>query len=223
MSRKRTNDDGLDIPDYLRIPQKQRQKTWEGMRLHSATPSLISEKSEAQVKQEEMRRAKERIRLDELNARKRREREAKEGKTTGKRISALKSMTNSARPNPHHRWDPTRARWMLDPVFKARLALHGEAVTMTMPDPPKLKRDKPKKQYDRKPYKPVSKFNDDIAQFLAGATPEEIKAAAKRNKIWSPKYDDLPNPGLVRMTVGNKLRNLRKKGMKVILSNFRKG
>lgn len=215
--RKHVNEDGLDIPAFLRIPSEQRKKAWEGVRLHSATPSLISEKSEAQVKQEEMRRAKERIRLDELNARKRREREAKEGKTTGKRISALKSMTNSAKPSPYHRWDPTRARWMLDPVFKMRRALHGEAVAMAMSDPPKLKRKKPKKQYDRKPRKRMSKFNDDIAQFLVGATPEEIKAAAKRNKVWSPKYDDLPNPGLVRMTVGNKLRNLRKKGTKVVL------
>lgn len=69
--------------------------------------------------------------------------------------------------------------------------------------------DKINKQNKPKP-------DDDIVDRLKALTPEQVKAFAVANGCWDDKYDAMPNPGLQRMNVINRLRAKVKKGYKVV-------
>lgn len=56
---------------------------------------------------------------------------------------------------------------------------------------------------------------DDLPERLKGYGPAVLKAFAVNNGVWDDKYAALPNPGLVRMNVINRLRAKVKKGRQV--------
>lgn len=57
--------------------------------------------------------------------------------------------------------------------------------------------------------------SDDVADRMAGMSRSELKAFAVLNDVWNDKYDALPNPGLVRMNCGNRLRAKIRKGHEI--------
>lgn len=64
----------------------------------------------------------------------------------------------------------------------------------------------------RAPRPPVAPAKDDLGARLNALGPAEIKALGKRNGVWKDMYDELPNDGLRRMNVGNRLRAMVKRG-----------
>lgn len=56
---------------------------------------------------------------------------------------------------------------------------------------------------------------DDMPERLKGYDPAALKAFAVNNGVWDDKYATLPNPGLVRMNVVNRLRAKVRKGHQI--------
>jgi len=59
-----------------------------------------------------------------------------------------------------------------------------------------------------------------VAEALNGKGMEDLKRIALKNGLkenWETKWSKLPNPGLVRMNLGNVLRGRMKKGLEVKL------
>lgn len=89
-----------------------------------------------------------------------------------------------------------------DERMRSEFTTHG-TVTGRLPPVEKPKRTAP---------------DDDIVDRLKAKTPEQLKSFAVANDVWDDKYDALPNPGLRRMNVVNRLRAKIKKGHKVAWS-----
>lgn len=73
--------------------------------------------------------------------------------------------------------------------------------------------------YGDKPAAPAPKSNgtaksstDDTAIKLLAYDRDQLLALARANNVYDPRYETLPNPGLVRMTVGNRIRAKVRRG-----------
>lgn len=60
---------------------------------------------------------------------------------------------------------------------------------------------------------------DAVAIAMLGMNVEQIETLARDNEAWDDKYITL-NPGMVRMNIGNRLRNLVKKGGSIVIGDF---
>lgn len=68
-------------------------------------------------------------------------------------------------------------------------------------------------EQDRQERKPPP---DDLPERLKAYDAAALKQFAINNGVWQDKYQDLPNPGLVRMNVVNRLRAKVKAGHEVV-------
>jgi hypothetical protein len=100
-----------------------------------------------------------------------------------------------------HRWDARRNKFVLDPFAKPAPKNDGLVRQSSV-----VAKQATDKSVSKKP-KPASLIPDGV----------DIKAFAIANAVWDAKYDKLPNPGLVRMNVSNRLRNKINKGHEVVL------
>lgn len=76
---------------------------------------------------------------------------------------------------------------------------------------------KPSAAAEPAPLAPVKKFKirEDWLEALRSADMTGLEAFARANEVWDDRYLKLPNEGLVRMNISNKLRAKIKKGYEV--------
>ena len=138
-----------------------------------------------------------------------------------------KSKRRDAKPKDYdperHRWNPAKGRFEVDrlvllreqwaeeerraasPLVEMRATVAGVTVE-------KIKRTSRKVAIDS----PITKGSELATSVAVYNTRDKLAAFAKANGCWDDKYDKLPNPGLIRMNVLNRLRAKIRKGHKVI-------
>lgn len=120
------------------------------------------------------------------------------------RLDNLKKKPKKGRP-PGTVWDQRICRWVPDP----RLSLPVRPVDGSRPGVNKSGSgvDGVSPVVAPKPAK-----GDDIKARLTEYEPAALREFAERNGVWNDKYLELPNPGLIRMNIGNRLRAKIKRG-----------
>ena len=184
--------DPFHIPDFLRIPQAQRNKSWDeywkanpprpAMALSSADPTLDAERLAFQQKLRDDARDKENARL-----------------------RALKNKTRTPKDLTGLIWSTRFSKWIPDPLI---------GIKVTAKPTPGLSDE----GSDDAPSVVAAKPKDDLGQKVSdhcGTDAAKLKKFATANGVWDDKYAKLPNFGLQRMNVCNRLRNKVKKGHKV--------
>lgn len=151
---------------------------------------FVPVRSEAQLAYEAEKRRMDRERLDALRER--------------KRYEKARGDTGS---HKDMRWDPTRTRWVPDvvKVHASAEACRGDVVsgpTCGGAPPPAAPSTRSARSH-----------SDDFASRMASYDDvAKLRKLGEANGVWDDKYLKLPNPGLIRMNVGNRLRAKVKRG-----------
>lgn len=195
--------DGLDIPKFLRVTQADmpaRRAAWAKVKL--TTMSFVDEKyKEAAAKRQEIKRQ---IALDRI---------ARMKNKTAKKNSAPAWISNmeykrnslhdadfkrllAEMPTPGHR-KCLQAMFKFDGRRWVRLTNGQQALVRSAP---------------ARTTASSRKAPDDLATRLLGLNRAQFLKLAKANGIYKSEYEALPNDGLVRMTVGNRLRAMVRRG-----------
>ena len=120
-------------------------------------------------------------------------------------INKMKAKQETPKDLTGYKWHTGLCKWVRDPMISdeklAEMKAKGNASLVTT---------------DRKP--PVLRVKtgavDDLGTQVSeriGTDADKLAAFAEANGVWDPKYASLPNFGLRRMTIVNKLRNKMKK------------
>lgn len=179
--------DPLAIPTCLMLGRDQRAASW-----HDSPPRPMPMFVERKQTDEQDRLAAEQLIAEMEQARRQRALD---------RVAKMKARKQSRSPAGQpmhltHRWDARRNRWVpLDATEAATVQQRSAEVQA-----------KTRRQ---------TGSVDDLGQRVSELTSVDgkpdvsrLKALAELNGVWKPDYDALPNPGLIRMTVVNRLRRL---------------
>src|SRR5262245_57827666 len=207
-------DDGMEIPAFLRLTAEQRAAAWAN---YTSRPrSLVSPPDKVQEQDKAREIAAE---VAETKLRRRRATQLREGRIARDKqrldierrrklgvgqadFSRIRRECTALGPRyvveleKLLSFDPASGRW---------LRAEDRAV-LTAPRKPNGTASAPKR---------LANVGDDTATRLLGYNREELLALAKANGVFEERYQSLPNPGLVRMTVGNRIRARAKRGVQI--------
>ena len=192
--------DDLDIPDFLRRPMTDAVRArLDKLSKEQHVVSLITRTT---LNDDWMRPRS--VSLDDWQAR---QQEKDAARAVRRQQQQLKRNSRDALPKDFntfdYRWDPRMSRFVRDQF--AHLSGIKRQSGLVINDKG-LKASKPVKQVD------------DLAATLArvcGLDVAKLKQFATANGVWQDKYMQLPNPGLIRMNVLNRLRAAIRKGHKL--------
>lgn len=203
-------DDDLSIPDFLRVSEADRAKARaKQAETASPAPRFVPAPIDPSIaaRHEAIRKEKAARKIAKL------------------KNHLAKKNDRGAKPKDYdpdrHIWNPAKGRFEVDklvllreqwaeqerraasPLVEMRNVAAGIPVQTAKPaSTPRMA--KPPKQ------------PDDLAARAATYDRPQLVTFAKANGCWDDKYSKLPNPGLVRMNVINRLRAKVRKGHKVI-------
>lgn len=197
--------DGANVPPFLRLTAAQRHEAWR-RNPPRAMPMIPDEYAARQREMDELRKQASLTKLKRSVER-----------NKGRRDQLPKDFNTR-----DYRWDPRKCRFIQDEL--ARLAKPASGlIERTDPLPPhrnhveRRASKRPARQFvsETHHHKPDAPAKDDLPERIKarfGMDVVKLKAFAQANEVWDDKYAKLPNPGLVRMIVCNRVRNLLKKG-----------
>lgn len=214
-------DDDLTIPDFCRIPQDVRNRAWERNppKPFKLLNSAVDEAEAAAIaaRHEAIRKEKSARKIEKLKK------------------HLAKKNDRGAKPKDYdperHRWNPAKGRFEVDPLVLLReqwaeqerransplveLRNTAGAVTGRMTSSKPNFTEKAKVVRKVRVDSPMTKGSELATSVAIYDTRDKLTAFAKANGCWNDKYDKLPNPGLIRMNVLNRLRAKVKKGHQV--------
>ncbi len=199
--------DGLNVPAFLRIPADVRRKAWAGRPVRET--QLIPTETD---RSRELREAAEAQRKERSLAK------LRASTNKRKRRDAMPADFNTI----DYRWNSVKGCFERNPfahMCKPAPVLVEQQKLMEAKD---LDRPRSRSTDGVSPsVKPPGRApaKDDLgAQVSAhcGTDRAKLKHFAQANGCWTEAYDKLPNPGLVRMSVVNRLRAKVKHGHKVV-------
>jgi hypothetical protein len=197
--------DGLDIPAFLRVTMADmpaRKKAWDKVKLTQPAPLIDERYKEMAAKQKEAKRQAALARFAKLKARK----ASKNGGNPSwlaRRDYLLNSVSAADYTRMLGEMPDAAHRKALEALFKfdgkrwVRLTSGQRSLVTPKATPNRSRAAGP---------------CDDLTARLAGMVRSQLLALAKVNGVYKPEYEALPNDGLVRMTTGNRLRAMVRRG-----------
>ena len=206
--KKHSAPDPFEIPKFLRLSAAERRASWKRYRppapAVTATPrSTFADLAASRKAEQEARR---KARIDRVLAR----------KAVPDRIAAEFAQRDGeflsvARFKRIRRELPTTAHrkildqdWVRDGNRYRRAIVNG--VVLRPSAVPTAPRSKPVR---------IVRSKDELSTRLSALSRNQLLQLAKVNNVFKPEYATLPNDGLVRMTCGNRLRAIVKRGEQV--------
>lgn len=209
--RKKTEPHPLDIPDFLKISARDRREAWIK---HPPRPALILAESQEQQEHRERLAAERRL---EQAARRRAQKERKLAMANDRVAQRLKearvrSMSVADFNRIYRELQVKSRRRLLENSWHRKGDRYYPNVVSGVIEyrPPCAST---KQQIKRQAPRAVDEFALAMRRYTEIAA---LRRLAEKNGVWKDDYAKLPNPGLLRMSIGNRLRAIAKTGQPVV-------